>query len=168
MMKNIFNLFLLVSVFVLVACGDSKKKGADEFYLRPPSVVFTPEDTTAINKLVGTFVEQINKRDLSDASQMLCYLDKGEVLQLPLEKRKEFETFLSKMPLYGCDVVSFSLSGEKDNKIELAVKMTPDADVHAERGIIKLVLNPVMKDGKWFLTLRENDAEGIEQNEENL
>ena len=46
------------------------------------------------------------------------------------------------------------------------VKVMPNADVMNGKGIIKLVLNPVMKDGQWYLTLRDNDAEGIEHEDE--
>lgn len=165
-MKNIFSLFLLVITLTLVACGDNKKNAVDNLYIRPASVVFTQADTASINKLVETFVEQINNGDLSQASSMLYYLDKGEIDLLPLEKRQEFEKFLANMPHYGCEVVSFRLNSKKDNKIELAVKITPNADVSSKSGFLKLVLNPVMKDGQWYLTLRDNDAEGIEQEDE--
>ena len=156
----------MATALLAVSCGDSKKKSPAEGYLRPPSMVFTPADTSSINKLVDTFVEQINTRDLSSASSMLYQLNKGKIENLSLEKRQNFETLLTKFPLHGCNVFSFSLSGQTDNKIELAVKVTPSADVMSGKGIIKLVLNPVMKDGQWYLTLRDNDAEGIEQEDE--
>ena len=165
-MNNRCYLFLMVAALLAASCGDRKKDSSAEEYLRPPSMVFTPADTSSINKLVDTFVEQINKRDLSSASSMLYQLNKGEIENLPLEKRQNFETLLTKFPLHGCDVFSFRLSGPTDNKIELAVKVMPNADVMNGKGIIKLVLNPVMKDGQWYLTLRDNDAEGIEHEDE--
>lgn len=166
MMNKRCYLILVAAAMLAVSCGDSKKKDPSECYLRPPSLVFTPADTSSINKLVDTFVDGINKRDLSSASSMLYRLDKGMIENLPIEKRLEFESLLSKFPLYGCEVFSFSLTGQTDNKIELAVKVMPDADVLNGKGVIKLVLNPVMKDGQWYLTLRDNDAEGIENDGE--
>ena len=93
---------------------------------------------------------------------MLYTVQYVRVEEMTLEERQKFEGFFTTIPYKSCEVKSFHLGGAKDNKVQLALLMTPDANLETGRGIIKLVLNPVNVEGKWYLTLRDEDAEGIE------
>lgn len=150
-------------IVILAACSGSKKKSSDELPVtRPATMVFTENDTTEINQMVNTFVEYVNSGKISDASAMLYTVQYDRVEEMSLEKRQKFEAFFTTIPYKRCEVKSFHLGGAKDNKVQLALLMTPDADLETGKGIIKLVLNPVTIEGKWYLTLRDEDAEGIE------
>ncbi len=146
-----------------VGCKDKKPEPQPQDYLRPASVDFSKGDTSSINKLVDDFIANVNKRNISDASAALYLLKDGQAVELPLDKRQQFESIISRIPLNGCELSSFELQGEKDNKVAVAIKITPDANVETGKGTIKLVLNPVRVNGKWYLTLRDNYAEGIQQ-----
>lgn len=154
----------LVLCLSLVACKSNKKDKIDETYIRPASVVFTKQDTSSIDSLVRIFVEYANKGDLSNASSMLHVVEKGKIADLPLEQRQKFEILMTKFPFHGCETRSLHLGGEKDNKVGVAFKIAPNADVVSGSGCINLVLNPVRIDNNWYLTLRDEDAEGIDQN----
>jgi len=158
---HIRSLFFVFSIIAILCGCSNKKRSYTDSYVRPPSMVFSKEDTTQINQLANSFVEYINKGDISSASASLYYLDKGSVVELPLKKRQQFEEMLANIPFSGCQLKSFHLEGAKDNKIGVAIKITPDADVANNKGIITLVLNPVQVEGKWYLTLRDEYAEGI-------
>ena len=147
---------------MLAACSDSKKKSGEQPFVRPATMVFTENDTTEINQMVSTFVEYVNNGKISDASAMLYTVKYDRAEELTLEKRQQFESFFTTIPYKKCEVKSFHLGGAKDNKVQLALLMTPDADIQTGKGTIRLVLNPVNIDGNWYLTLRDEDAEGIE------
>lgn len=158
--------FLLLTIALsLVSCtGNKKNDKIDETYIRPASVVFSKQDTSSIDSLVKIFVQYANNRDISNVSSMLHVVDNGKIADLPLEKRQKFELMFTKFPFHGCQTRSFHLEGEKDNKIGIAFKISPNADVESGSGCINLVLNPVRIDGRWYLTLRDEDAEGVQQN----
>jgi len=162
-MKQVIPVLFAAVVVMLAACSGSKKKSSDELPVtRPATMVFTENDTTEINQMVNTFVEYINSGKISDASAMLYTVQYDRVEEMTLEERQKFEGFFTTIPYKSCEVKSFHLGGAKDNKVQLALLMTPDANLETGRGIIKLVLNPVNVEGKWYLTLRDEDAEGIE------
>lgn len=167
-MKNIFkySFVFLASLLLLVSCKSNKKDKIDETYIRPSSVNFTPRDTSCIDSLVKIFVDYVNKGDLSNASSMLHVIEKSKIEDLPLEKRQKFEMLMTKFPFHGCVANSMHLEGEKDNKIGIAFKISPNADVNSGSGCINLVLNPVRIQNVWYLTLRDEDAEGIQHVEE--
>jgi len=161
-----YTFIVLLSCLTLLSCKSNKKEKIDETYIRPASVVFSQQDTSSIDSLVKIFVEYVNKGDLSSASTMLHSVEKGEIIDLPLEQRQKFETIMTKFPFHGCETRSMHLGGEKDNKIGIAFKIAPNADVVSGSGCINLVLNPVRIDNKWYLTLRDEDAEGIQHPDE--
>lgn len=167
-MKYISNCTLLALSFcvVLVSCKSDKKAKIDETYIRPASVVFVKADTTSIDSLVTKFIQFVNNGDLSNASSMLHVVENGNITDLPLNKRQKFEMTLTKFPIHGCERQSIHLGGEKDNKIGVAFKIAPNADVVSGSGCITMVLNPVRINNQWYLTLRDEDAEGIEHVEE--
>lgn len=153
-------------MLMLVSCKSNKKDKIDETYIRPASVVFSAQDTSSIDSLVKIFVEYANKGDLSNASSMLHVVEKGKIEELPLEKRKKFEMLMTKFPFHGCETNSMHLGGEKDNKVGISFKISPNADVKTGSGCISLVLNPVRIQNVWYLTLRDEDAEGVQHFEE--
>lgn len=152
----------LVICLSLVSCKSNQKDKIDETYIRPASVEFTAKDTSSIDSLVKMFVQYANNGDLSNASSMLHVVEKGKIAELPVEKRQKFEIIMTKFPFHGCEENSIHLEGEKDNKIGIFFKISPNADVRTGSGCIKLVLNPVRIDNVWYLTLRDEDAEGIQ------
>lgn len=162
-MKHTRIAFLLaVAAVVLTACSESRKKTGELPAIRPATMVFTENDTTEINQMVNTFVEYVNNGKISDASAMLHTVKYDRIEELTLEKRQQFESFFTAIPFHRCEVKSFHLGGAKDNKVQLALLVTPDANLETGKGIIKLVLNPVNIEGNWYLTLRDEDAEGID------
>ena len=56
---------------------------------------------------------------------------------------------------------SFILHSDKNNEVAFYVQMVPNGDLEKEIGVTTLTLNPVVKDGKWYLTIRDKHAEGV-------
>lgn len=156
---------LILAIVISSTFSCKEKKAEKKEYLRPASMVFSKQDSTDINKLVSTFVDNINNHDLNAASSALYEVKDGKAEYLPLEKRKSFEQFIAKLPYRKCKQEAFTLRGAKDNKIRIALLITPDGDIDKQKGVINIVLNPVNIDNKWYLTLRDENAEGVEQEE---
>lgn len=162
MRKFSYILILLLTV-VFASCSKKKTTADAKDYIRPASMAFTAQDTANINNIVNTFIGYINQGDISSASAMLYFVRNDSVLPLDLKKRQNFELLLTKFPFQGAQLKSFHLGGARDNAIAIALKITKDADVETGKNTINLVVNPVVKNGTWYLTLRDNDAEGIEK-----
>ncbi len=156
----------LVIVFVSSSCGNkSKKTDNDKEFIRPAAMDFTSKDSAEIKSLLNTFVGYINQGDISNASSMLYFVHNDSVTPLPLEKRQKFEFLLTKFPFKSAELKSYKLMSKRDNTITIALKMTDNADVESGKNTINLAVNPVVKNGTWYLTLRDNDAEGVDNPE---
>ena len=53
------------------------------------------------------------------------------------------------------------LLSDKDNEVRIALLVSPDGDLDSDQGTISFVLNPVYIGEKWYLTLRDQYAEGV-------
>jgi len=60
-------------------------------------------------------------------------------------------------------VKSLVLRSDKNNEVKLTVQIVSSGDLDKEIGVTHLSLNPVVKDGKWYLTLLDKNAEGVEE-----
>lgn len=163
-----YSILFFISLVIVFAssCGNKNKKAdSDKEFIRPAAMDFTSKDSAEINSLLNTFVGYINQGDISSASSMLYFVHNDSVTPLPLEKRQKFEILLTKFPFKSAELKSYKLMSNRDNIITIALKMTDDADVESGKNTISLAVNPVAKNGTWYLTLRDNDAEGVDNPE---
>lgn len=160
-MKYLNFLFAVAFIGLFVTSCKNKKNKNEETYLRPSSIVFTGEDSTEVRSLIGNFVGLLNNHDFTAASASLYQLKDGNPEKLSVEKCKSFEQFLSQLPYKQAKEESFRLRGDKDNKIRIALLLNPNGSIDDNKGVINIILNPVLVDGKWYLTLRDEEAEGV-------
>lgn len=155
-----FTLFLLPALcfaLCLVACKG--KKGREHSYLRPATMQFSPSDTTAIRSQVQQFVDYLNKGDLSNASAMLYVRYYDEVREMELEKRQEFEQFLASIPFRHVSTTGFRLMGKNDNYVSMRLELAEAPEAGEQAPGFTLVLDPILFDGKWYLTLKDEVSE---------
>lgn len=159
---------LTLLLLVVASCSNKEKKNTDSIndYIRPASMDFSSQDSANIRSLLDNFIGYINKGDISNASSMLYCVSNDSIKSLPLKKRQKFELMLTKFPFKSAELKSYKLRSDRDNTITIALKMTDDADVESGKNTISLAVNPVVKNGTWYLTLRDNDAEGVNHNEQ--
>lgn len=157
-LKYIFT-FALIAVIV-TGCKNNNKKNK-EIFLRPSSIVFTNEDSTEVKSLINNFVGLLNNHDFTSASASLYQLKAGKPEKLSEENCKSFEQFLSQVPYKQAKEEAFRLRGDKDNKIRVSLLLNPNGSVDNNKDVINIVLNPVLVEGKWYLTLRDEEAEGV-------
>ena len=88
-------------------------------------------------------------------------LDLGEIVPLDGKQLKEFKTAWSKMHVYGVKKKGFMLHSDKNNDVKILLQIMPNGDLDKEIGVAAQHINPVYKEGQWYLTLYDPQAEGV-------
>lgn len=163
MMKKYLSL-AAVCLMLFAACGGDKKKetGSQNPYLRPVTLDLSQKDTTQIRQLVDNYVQAFANNDLETASQMLYCVKNDSVIPLPEQERRNFVKAMSVFTVYACELEEFTIRTEKNNEMKLKVQIMEDGDMATGKGVTHFSLNPVLKDGQWYLTVRDENAEGVE------
>lgn len=157
---------LIVALFALAlitSCKSEKERDTRRSeYIRPASMDYSSQDSIEIKQLVNNYVEAFNKRDFEASSEMLYKVRNDSVLPLDAKEKAAYVNAYNHMNTYGCKVKSFVLRSDKNNEVKLTVQIVSSGDLDKEQGVTHLSLNPVVKDGKWYLTLLDKNAEGVE------
>ena len=157
-----FTIFVLV-LTLLVSCGKNKKKEHDyNEYIRPASMYYSKQDTIDINNLVDEYLAHITNKEFEAAADMLYKFQSDSVAPLNEEARAKFLSLYKKLPVYAAKTKSFILNSDRNNQVCYLIQIAKGGDIEKEQGVMKLSLNPVVVDGKWYLTLLDSDAEGVE------
>lgn len=162
-MRNIkYILFTFVSLSILFACGNKGKKlqSADEL-LKPSTMDYTKQDTSEINYLVNTYVSYFGKGDLDGCANLLYKFHNGGVQPLTPDERSDFKKAFSVFHFYGSKVQRMILRSDRNNQVDITLQIMKDGSIEDNKGVTTLSLNPVVVNGKWYLTLLDKDAEGV-------
>lgn len=162
--------FLLTAgvAVLLGACSGKSKQPkqltADDF-LRPASMVYSSQDSLNISSLVSEFSANFSRQDFAACADMLFKVQNDSVFPLTNAERKGYVKAMSAQfhDIYGIRTSSFVLRSDKNNDVKVTVQIAEDGDLYKNIGTISLSLNPVFKDGNWYLTLLDKYAEGVEQ-----
>ena len=66
------------------------------------------------------------------------------------------------MPIYAAKTNSFVLRSDKNNQVDVLIQIVKNGNLEKGIGVSKMSLNPVVKNGKWYLTLLDENAEGVQ------
>ena len=146
-MKKYLSLVALC-LLLLASCGDKKKEtGPQNQYLRPVTLDLSSKDEAA--------------------SQMLYRVENDSIKPLTNKEREDFVKAMKHFTIYACELSEFTIRTEKNNEMKLKVQIIENGDMENNIGVTHFSLNPVLKDGTWYLTVRDKDAEGVENYYEN-
>jgi len=152
----------LATVLLLGSCKkESKVKSIDEI-LRPASMTYTKADTAAILEMVDQYKNLFIAGDFSAAADMLYYVKNDSVFPLDENTKKVYTKAMSQFHFFDGKLKGFLLRSDKNNEMKLLMQIAENGNLEEERGVTTLSLNPVVKDGKWYLTLLDEYAEGVE------
>ena len=158
----------IVGLLLLASWGDKKKEtGPQNPYLRPVTLDLTEKDTVQVRQLVDNYVQAFSHNDFEAASQMLYRVENDSVKPLTEEERANFVKAMKNFTVYGCELSEFTIRTDKNNEMKLKVQIIEDGDLANNIGVTHFSLNPVLKDGTWYLTVRDKEAEGVEDYYEN-
>lgn len=131
-------------------------------YLRPASMYYSPEDTTDIRELVNMYVENLKAKNFEANAEMLYTVRNDSAIAYSDEQKQNYVKALSHIRIYDCKVNSFLLRSDKNNEIGILMQIVESGDLNKGIGVTTLSLNPVKIGDKWFLTLLDKNAEGVE------
>lgn len=164
-MKRIIIPVLLLLAVVLVSscssCSDNKKKTNTNPYLPESELKTDAEDTLAINELLDHYMGLLAENRVEDAVNMLNRVKDGEVVPLEAKEANGFKSAFSKLHIYGVKKKGFLLRSAKNNDITILLQIVPSGDLDKEIGVTAQHINPVFKEGQWYLTLLDLNAEGV-------
>lgn len=151
-------------MLTIFSCGKKKKEtpALGSEYLRPATMQYSKQDTTQINDIVNRYVELVGSRNFEDAANMLYIVRNDSIIPFDEKKKKGFCEAYSHFPIYAVKVTSMVLRSDKNNQVDVTMQITEDGDIAANKGVTTMSINPVVKDGKWYLTLLSKNAEGVQ------
>lgn len=158
---DLFALVLCCSILGLSSCKKQKPESNQDF-LRPATMEYSKKDTSDINYLVNRYAELVKNKDFSNAAEMLYKVSNDSVLPLSKQEKEGFVKAYSQMPIYAAKLNSFTLRSDKNNQVDVLIQIVKDGNIDEGIGVSKMSLNPVVKNGKWYLTLLDKQAEGVE------
>ena len=146
-----------------VGCkSDKKKDPLRSEYLRPASIDYSGKDSSEIKALVDNYVENFKNKNFQATASMLYRLRNDSILPLSEQDKQKYIDAYSQMPIYDCAVKGIILRSDKNNEVQVSVQISPNGSIDEEKGVTTFCLNPVLKDGKWYLTLLDEYADGVE------
>lgn len=155
---------LLLAVVLVSSCSScsSDKKNTDvKSILPPPDMKTDAEDTLTVNNLLDEYMGLMSENKVDEAAGMLYLVKDSEIVPLDGTQLKEFKEAWSKLRVYGVKKKGFMLRSARNNDITILLQILPNGNVDKEIGVATQHINPVYKEGKWFLTLFDPKAEGV-------
>ena len=158
-MKKFFYLFSITVIASSILSSCSKKSedkvatAHDEFVSSLSSA-----DTTEVLNLCQDFFAKLAAGDKEAALAMLSLsTDSGEVVAMTDEKLQSLNRQFTLFPVLDQHLVDFKFGDAADNLMRFKVVFAKDETGKEEA--INFGLNPIRKDGKWYLTVRNASAQ---------
>lgn len=149
----------LFCLFALSSCRDKQEKVKVDSGL--PVFEFTNEDSLDISALADQYMGYFKDRDYEGVVHLLYIVSNDSIIPLPAEQAEGFKKAMSLLPIVDCSLKELKLFSDRDNELRIALQISEDGDMETGKGCINFFLNPVEKDGHWFLTLRDEYGEGV-------
>lgn len=159
-MKNIFYsvILLFVGISVFSSCSSKKEdkiipSSHDQFVSTLTSV-----DTTEVLNLCQEFFSKLTQGDKEGAIAMLSLsTDTGDLLDMNDDKKTQLTRQFTMFPVLDNHLVDYKFGDAADNLMRFKVVFARDEQGKEE--VINFGLNPIRKDGKWYLTVRNASAQ---------
>ena len=163
-MYNKINVIIAILAVCLLASCKNKKAvdpNRQSEFIKPASMNYSHEDTMRINQLMEDYIAGFAAKDYDRIANMLYKVVNDSVYPYSEKEKANYKKAMEHIPNYGCKMKSFILHSDINNEVAFYVQMVPNGDLEKGIGVTTLTLNPVVKDGKWYLTIRDKRAEGV-------
>lgn len=150
--------FVALSLLFVVACGKKQQQPVSEEHviLVEPSI-FDANDSATVSDLANEYLNCFNAKDYQSAASMLFKLENDSIRQLTAAERQSYISTMRHFPNYGTRYMGVIFHSETNNKLNFLLQVTKNGDLMKETGIMRFSLNPVRRDGQWYLTLYESE-----------
>lgn len=168
-MKKIAFLAALVLALIMTSCNScSNKKDNDDRTItevindaKPTTEMnINGSDTAEVMSQVNDFLGHLKQSDIDGAMHMVSYLDGDTIKQVPQHLQKKERTVLSTvLGASKYDIQNITFLKEKDCEVRIMVTLfdLPKGDTRPNQ--VGLIIKPVRRNGKWFLTLADTGTE---------
>lgn len=117
-------------------------------------------DTAEVMNQVQTFIDRLKDKNVEGAMDMLYYLNKDSIKHLPPELARRGRTLLNVVQgASRYDVENLTFHKEKDNKVRIVVTLFEKDDNDPAPNTMGMILKPVRRDGRWYLTLADTESD---------
>lgn len=165
-MKNLKTLLLALSASLLftacAGCSEDKSK-RPSVALHAPSLDFSAQDSMTVKTLANDYLAAFAAKDYETAADMLYKLENDSIRELNASERKSYLNTMGQLPNYGCKLKGLALYTTNNNRLVYMMQVTSTGNLETEEGVMKFYLNPVLKDGQWYLTLLDMEQEGTKK-----
>lgn len=162
MNHKIFRILALavIAVPLTLACsGTGEKKGNEtqaDMNLGP-TMTLDSQDTLIVDQLSTEFIEHLKNQEYSDAIAMLYYLDPdSSIVPMPRNMAIRQEQIFRTFPVLDYRVESIRFRTETDCQIKYNFTFSRNAE--GQDYTTSLYLQPVRRDGQWYLTVRDSSS----------
>lgn len=154
-------LLIIAALLLVAACQEKLRQEQVTVEDTLPVFKFDNADSTEVQRLAGEFLTLINNHDFATAATMLRSVHNNSIFDLTDVQRQGFLSAMTTFASYGAELREIEMLSDRDNRIRFAIKMVEDGDFETGRGTTNFYLNPVLQDGKWYLTIMDQYAEGV-------
>jgi hypothetical protein len=170
-LRNI--LFFSVVVLLSFTACSHKKSDAEKLnesiklYQKQPEMQLSKNDTDAVLSLSKQFLEQVKARNINGAMSMLYYLNKEKkIVKVPADLEKQERVALQAFPVYDYSIDVVKFYRETDSEVGYSLLIQDPAKVK-KPGVIKGMIRPMRRQGKWYLTLANSGTDVIQSKLDN-
>lgn len=156
------SLFLIFVFTVLLVCSCSKKRTLQDVQddaLLKPEMELTQSDTTEVLALVNRYIQLHKEGRSEDAFSMIYFLDKDSIVPLPEPLKVRLYSYYSLIDFKGKEakIDHMIFVKENDSQVRYTVELFKQKPGEKQRPTqMSFFINPVRKDGKWYLTLPDD------------
>jgi hypothetical protein len=160
------SLLFTVAVMLLLgfsSCSDKKtaktptlKELADSLIDRP-NFEMDSQDSAEVFNLVTQYLNKLREGKIDEAVGMLYYLVEDSVIAMPAKAVEGQKALLGRFQGVSYDLESISYDDETDNLARYTVTLFEKEPNDPRPNTMSFGLNPVRREGKWFLTLSNRD-----------
>jgi hypothetical protein len=163
-MKKSF-LFTVVMFLLLgfSSCGDKKQTKTLTFdeladsLIDRPSFEMDAQDSAEVYSLVTQYLDKLREKKIDEAVGMLYFLVNDSVVAMPAKAVQGQKAVLERFQGVSYDLNMISYDDETDNLATYTVTLFEKEANDPRPNTMTFGLNPVRRDGKWFLTLSNRD-----------
>jgi len=126
----------------------------------PPHLDFSANDSDAVVQLANEYLLAFSEKDYDAAADLLYRYENDTVRELTAKERNSYLKTMRQLPNFGSKLKSLILRTTNNNRLMYVLQVDPNGNMDEEQGVMKFFLNPVQKNGQWYLTLLDMEQEG--------
>lgn len=149
-------------VIAAVGCSGDKKGAGNTVTLEEAEAQFASElqnaDTTQVLDMGAAFMESLKEGNVDQALDMLYTREMSDTTGTTLRKLNDKELMALKqrfelMPVLSYEIDHYDFSIPSLNDLKYKYVFNPDSPM----GTQKIMFNPIKRDGRWYLMLKQHD-----------